>query len=336
MENESPLESMVKTRQGFWKGRKIFVTGAAGFIGSWLVKDLLSRGAVVAGLIDDLSGSSELVLSGDIKKIDVVRGQLQDFTLLKRILKLREIDTVFHLGAQTIVTDAYRDPWNTFEANVRGTYNLLEACRLLSVVKRVVVASSDKAYGDQKKLPYRENTPLQGRFPYDVSKSCTDLIAQSYFYAYQLPVVVVRCGNVYGGGDLNMSRLFPGTIDSLLKGESPVIRSDGRFIRDYIFVKDVCSAYLTSAEQLVSGKLAGESFNFSNGKPLSVLTVVREIQKAMGCEDLSPKILNTAKAEIRDQYLDWSKAKKVLGWHPCYSIKQGLNETVEWYRALWS
>ena len=326
------VEEMVTASSPFWKGRSVFVTGAAGFIGSWLTKDLLARGARVTALIDDLPRRSELARSGDVRRIRVARGRLENLALLRRIIRSNSIDTVFHLGAQTIVSDAYRAPFDTFESNVRGTYNLMEACRQAPSVGRIIVASSDKAYGDQKILPYREDTALQGRFPYDVSKSCTDLIAQSYYHAYRLPVAILRCGNVFGGGDLNDSRIVPGTIRALLRGEAPVIRSDGKYVRDYIYVKDVSAAYLTVAERLVAGKLQGEAFNFGNDKPWSVLAMVALLRKALKREDLRPEILNVAKAEIREQYLASGKARKMLKWRPRYSMSTAVAETVAWYR----
>ncbi len=321
----------------FWKERRVFVTGATGMIGSWLVKELLARKATVVALVRDLDPQSELYRSGDFHRITVVNGSLEDFWTLERTLNLYEIEIVFHLGAQTIVGIAHRSPLTTFESNIRGTYNLLEACRFhQDRIQGVIIASSDKAYGDQPVLPYTEDMPLTGRHPYDVSKSCADLIAQAYYHTYQLPIAISRCGNVYGGGDLNWSRIVPGTIRSLLKGERPVIRSDGTLIRDYIYVKDVVRAYLCLAERLPEGQIQGEAFNFSNETPLSVLEVVAVIQRLMGCSHMEPQILNRACGEIKHQYLSAQKARHFLGWKPIYGLEQGLEETIQWYRRFFA
>jgi CDP-glucose 4,6-dehydratase len=262
----------------------------------------------------------------------VVNGRLEDYDTLERAINEHEVDTVFHLGAQPIVSTALRNPLPTFEANIRGSYNLLEACRVhRSLVSRVVVASSDKAYGDGPSLPYTEDMPANGRHPYDVSKSCTDLVALSYAHTYDLPVTVARCGNIYGGGDLNWSRIVPGTIRSLLAGERPIIRSNGLFTRDYIFVDDVVDAYIALAEQVDRAEVRGEGFNFSPESKLSVLEITRAIQRVMNRTTLEPVILDQVRAEIRDQYLDSSKARRVLGWTPRHSLDQGLTKTVSWY-----
>jgi CDP-glucose 4,6-dehydratase len=319
---------------GFWAGRKVLVTGGTGIVGSWLVKDLLAGGALVTALIRDADPQSELYRSGDDERISIVNGELENLWSLERAINDHEIDTVFHLAAQPIVGVAQRMPLQTFEANIRGTYNLLEACRIhKSLVKRIVIASSDKAYGTQKNLPYTEDMPLQGIYPYEVSKSCTDLISQSYFHSHQLPVTIARCGNIYGGGDLNWSRIVPGTIRSLFEGERPLVRSDGTFVRDYIFVKDVVSAYMSLAENLESKKLSGEAFNFGPERPVTVMELVRLISSVMG-SNLEPKILNTAEGEIHSQYLSSKKAEKLLGWAPSYTLEKGLEETVRWYRAF--
>jgi CDP-glucose 4,6-dehydratase len=319
----------------FWSGRRTFVTGATGMVGAWLVKELLAQGAYVVALVRDADPQSELFRSKAIKKVTVVNGALENLWDLERAINEHEVDTVFHLGAQTIVGTARRFPFQTFEANVRGTYNLLEACRLhQSFVKRVVVASSDKAYGDQIHLPYTEETTLQGRYPYDVSKSCSDLIAQSYFHTYALPVAIARCGNIYGGGDLNWNRVVPGTIRSILKGDRPIIRSDGKFIRDYIYVKDAAQAYLRLAEHLADSAIQGQGFNFSVGKPMTVLEIVGVIQKLMQAEHLQPDIQNTAKGEIFSQYLSSGKAGRLLKWEPTCGIEKGLEDTISWYREF--
>jgi CDP-glucose 4,6-dehydratase len=318
---------------GFWEGKRVFVTGATGIVGSWLVKDLLERSAEVVALVLDDNPQSELYRSGFIKRVNVVNGCLEDIGTLRRAITGYETDTVIHLGAQPIVDVAFRSPLHTFETNIRGTWNLLEACRLhADVVKRVVIASSDKAYGEQAVLPYTEDMPLNGRHPYEVSKSCADAIGQAYFRTYALPVAVARCGNIYGGGDLNWSRIVPGTIRSLYLGQSPLLRSDGNFVRDYVYVKDVSRAYLLLAEMMDSAAVMGECFNFSPETPVTVLEIVRRISKAMHSEHIQPAVMNTAKGEIRNQHLSSAKAQRVLGWKPAYSLDGGMEETVTWYK----
>ena len=318
-----------------WSQRRVFVTGATGLVGSWLCRRLLAEGAQVVALVRDWDPMSEFLRSGDVKRCSVVSGELENYSILERALSEHEIDTVFHLGAQAIVGTALRSPLLTFESNVRGTYNLLEACRVHSeLVKRVVVASSDKAYGEAQVLPYTENMPLQGRHPYDVSKSCTDLIAHTYAATYGLPVAIARCGNIFGGADLNWSRIVPGTIRLALEGKPPLLRSDGSFTRDYIYVEDVVDAYLSLAENADREGVRGEAFNFSPERPLSVLEITRMVLEAMGRGDLEPIIQNTAKAEIKDQYLDSSKAKRLLNWSPKCTLQEGLEATVVWYRAF--
>jgi CDP-glucose 4,6-dehydratase len=316
-----------------WSGRRVFVTGATGIVGSWLVKRLLDEGASVVALVRDWDPQTELVRSGDVMRTSVVNGRLEDYDTLERAINEHEVDTVFHLGAQPIVTTALRNPLPTFEANIRGSYNLLEACRVhRSLVTRLVVASSDKAYGDAPTLPYTEDMPANGRHPYDVSKSCTDLLALTYAHTYDLPVTVARCGNIYGGGDLNWSRIVPGTIRSLHRGERPVIRSNGLFTRDYIYVQDVVDGYLRLAERTNDASVKGEAFNFSPETRVTVLEITKAIQRLMRREDLAPEILDQARGEIRDQYLDSTKAKTRLGWTARHSLDAGLTETIAWYR----
>jgi CDP-glucose 4,6-dehydratase len=317
-----------------WRRRHVFVTGATGLLGSALVEELVGLGAEVTCLIRDWVPSSRLLQSG-AGGANIVGGDLQDLELLVRALNEYEIDSVFHLGAQTIVGTAHRSPLSTFESNIRGTWNLLEACRLNArLVQRVVVASSDKAYGEHERLPYREDAPLQGRFPYDASKSCADLIALSYFHSYRTPVAVTRCGNLWGPGDLNFNRLIPGTIRSVLLGESPIIRSDGSYRRDYFYVRDAVHAYLTLAGRMSGGRFSGEAFNFGNEQPYTVLEVVDLVLRCMGRTELRPTILNEASGEILNQYLDCTKAREQLGWTPRYSFESGLAETVPWYQEL--
>ncbi len=317
----------------FWKSRTVLVTGATGIVGSWLVRKLLEQGAFVVTLVRDGDPQSELIRSGDYKRVSIVDGQLEDFWAVERAINQFETDTVFHLGAQPIVGVANRFPLQTFEANIRGTYNLLEACRLHSkLVNQIVIASSDKAYGDQAQLPYVEEMPLTGRHPYDVSKSCTDLLAQSYAHSFELPVAIARCGNIFGGGDLNWSRIVPGTIRSLLQGERPVIRSDGSFVRDYIYVKDVVTAYMVLAERMKDASLSGQAFNFSLEVPVTVKGIAERIKNLMGRDEVELDIRNVATNEIKEQYLSAAKAKSVLKWSPAYDLDSGLRETIEWYR----
>lgn len=318
-----------------WNGQRVFVTGATGLVGSWLCRRLLDEGARVVALVRDWDPQSEFIRSGDIKRCSVVSGCLEDYGTLARAITEHETATVFHLGAQAIVGTALASPLATFESNIRGTYNLLEACRVhRDLATRVVVASSDKAYGEAQVLPYTEAMPANGRHPYDVSKSCTDLLAHTYADTYGLNITVARCGNIYGGADLNWSRIVPGTIRSALEGQAPVLRSNGKFIRDYIYVDDVVDAYLALAEGADRVDVRGQAFNFSPERPLTVLEITRAVLGAMGRPDLVPVILDTARGEIRDQYLDASKALKVLGWRPKYSLEDGLVPTVAWYRSF--
>jgi CDP-glucose 4,6-dehydratase len=316
----------------FWRDRPTFITGATGLVGGWLVRRLMEAGAEVVCLVRDWVPQSEFVRSHLIDRVKVVRGDVVDQSLLERALGEYEIDTVIHLAAQTIVTIANRNPASTFESNIRGTWTLLEACRRSPVVKQIVLASSDKAYGDQEELPYDEESALQGRHPYDVSKSCADLIAQSYATTYGLPVAITRCGNFYGGGDLNWNRIVPGTIRSALRGHRPVIRSDGNYVRDYFYVEDGAAAYTTLAERLAANPdLKGEAFNFSNETQVTVLELVRCILAQMG-SDIEPDVRNEASNEIRRQYLSAAKARRVLQWEPMFTLDEGLRRTTEWYR----
>jgi CDP-glucose 4,6-dehydratase len=292
---------------------------------------LAEKDANVVGLIRDSVPKSDLNCSGFKDKIITVKGEVEDYFLLERAINEYEIDSVFHLAAQTIVTIANRNPISTFKSNIEGTWNILEACRRAPLVKRIVVASSDKAYGDQVKLPYDESTPLEGRHPYDVSKSCADLICRAYFETYALPVCVTRCGNFYGGGDLNFNRIVPGTIRSVLNSERPVIRSDGSFRRDYFYIKDGAEAYLHLAKSMDDKNIHGDAFNFSPEQPLTVLEIVKRILDVME-SDLVPEIINTANNEIKDQYLSAAKARSLLAWHPKYTLEEGLRETVDWYK----
>jgi len=317
----------------FWTNRNVFVTGATGFLGPWLVKELKNSGANVTALERDFIPNSNFYLFGLDKRVNLIKGDLTDYQLLLRCLNEFEIDTVIHLGAQAIVSIANHNPLSTFESNIRGTWNLLEAVRNSKSISRVVVASSDKAYGTHKILPYTEDMQLQGKYPYDASKVCVDILAQSYISTYNLPIVITRCGNFYGGGDLNFNRLVPGTIKSVIEDQIPIIRSDGLFIRDYIYVADAVSAYMTCAEKADLPNVRGQAFNFSTEKYHSVIDVVNLILK-LSKSDLKPKILNQASNEIREQYLSSKKAETVLDWQAKYTLDEGLTNTINWYRTF--
>ena len=318
--------------ENFWKDRTTLVTGATGLLGSWVANKLYEAGADVVCLIRDEVPQSELVRSDLISKVKVVKGDICDRDLMERVLGEYEIDTVMHLAAQAIVGIANRNPVTTFEANIQGTWSVLEACRRSPKVQQIVLASSDKAYGDQKVLPYYENTPLQGLHPYDVSKSCADLIAHSYAHTYDVPVVITRCGNFYGGGDLNWNRIVPGTVRSVLNGEKPIIRSDGKFVRDYLYVEDGAAAYMLLAEKLANDpSIKGEAFNISNQQPITVIELVDKILLEMN-STLVPEIRNEASNEIREQYLDASKLNAMLNWEPQFNLDAGIKKTVQWYR----
>lgn len=317
-----------------WRDRPTLVTGGSGLLGSWLVRRLVEAGAEVVCLLRDWVPESELLRSGMYDRVRVVRGDVRDEPLLERTLGEYEVSAVFHLAAQTIVGVANRNPLSTFESNVGGTWALLEACRRSPTVRAVVVASSDKAYGDHGREPYDERTPLSGRHPYDASKACADLIAQSYAATFDLPVAVTRCGNLYGGGDLNWNRLIPGTIRSVLRHEQPVIRSDGSLVRDYFYVEDGVAAYLLLAERLLDDpSLRGEAFNFSNEQRITVLDLARRILAEMR-SGLEPVVLNQARHEIPQQSLLAGKARERLCWTPAFSLEQGLGRTIEWYREF--
>jgi CDP-glucose 4,6-dehydratase len=316
-----------------WRGKKLFVTGGNGFLGSWLVKRLLAEGAELSCLIyEDLPGSVYSREKLD-QQVRVVWGRLEDAELLKHTIRDGEFDAVFHLAAQAIVGIANRDPVPTFSSNILGTWNLLEACRLTGDIRAIIVASSDKAYGDSTTLPYREDHALRGIHPYDVSKSCADLIAGAYHATYNLPVTVTRCGNIIGGGDLNWNRIVPGTIQSLLRSERPIVRSDGKFVRDYVYVEDIVDAYVLIGAAASDGKFHGHAWNVSNDQPVDVLRVVDLLRKICRREDLVPDIRNEASHEIRDQYLDSSKIRQHLGWKPGHNLEAALRKSVDWYRA---
>ncbi len=318
----------------FWRDRSVFVTGATGLLGSWLVSQLLDAGSMVVCLVRDWVPQSERVHSRGIEQVSTVRGDITDRDLLERVVGEYEVEIVFHVAAQAIVGIANRDPASTFSTNVEGTWNLLEACRRSPKVSSIVIASSDKAYGDQEHLPYTETTPLLGRHPYDVSKSCGDMVAQTYAASYNLPVAITRCGNFFGGGDLNWNRVVPGTIRSILRGEPPIIRSDGNFVRDYIYIEDAAAAYMLLAERLISNPaLRGQAFNFSYEIQMSVLDMVELILRKMQ-SSLRPEVLNQASNEIRHQFLSAEHARTLLNWKPRFTLESGLDRTLTWYREF--
>jgi CDP-glucose 4,6-dehydratase len=323
-----------KMNRNFWRDRQVFVTGATGLLGGWLVRRLVEKGASVVCLVRDWVPQSVLLSTDLMQKVSLVRGDVRDQDLLERALGEYEIDTVFHLAAQTIVGVANRNPVSTLDSNIRGTWALLEAARRSPLVKSIVTASSDKAYGDHEKLPYDENAALKGEHPYDASKSCADLISRMYAVTFGVPVAITRCGNFYGGGDLNWNRLVPGTIRSALKGERPQIRSDGSLIRDYFYVEDGASAYMRLAEALHERpKLRGEAFNFSNELQEDVRSLATRILARMRVK-ARLDIRNEAKHEIKHQWLSAEKARRVLGWKPEFTLDEGLDRTIAWYREF--
>jgi CDP-glucose 4,6-dehydratase len=330
MQRSSPNTSM-----NIWSSANVLVTGATGVVGSRLVQHLLRMGANVTCFVRDHDPASALWFDGVIDRVAVATGRLEVYEHVRAAIVEREVDTVFHLGAQAIVGVGQIDPMATFESNVRGTWHVLETCRLYGQrVKRVVIASSDKAYGECERLPYVESTPLAAQHPYDVSKCCADLIAQSYALTYGIPLAIARCGNIFGPGDVNWSRLVPGTIRSALRGERPVIRSDGTLVRDYLYVDDAATAYLALAEWASSERARGQNqraFNFSSNRPLSVLAMTRLILEACGRSDLTPDVRNEARGEISAQHLDSGRAARELGWTVGSDLSAALKESVAWY-----
>ncbi|MEA3340142.1 MAG: GDP-mannose 4,6-dehydratase [Chloroflexota bacterium] len=327
---------MSRKIQSFWFDRPVLVTGCTGFLGSWLTIALVEAGATVVGLIRDGAPFSHLRRSGYQERIAVVRGDVTDYELVERTLNEYEIDSIFHLAAQTIVPIANRSPLSTFETNIKGSWTVLEAARRSPTVTRVALASSDKAYGAHETLPYTEDAPLRGCYPYDASKACAEFIARTYAVTYDLPVAITRCANLYGGGDLNWSRIFPGTVRSLIRGERPIVRSDGTMVRDYLYARDAVNAYLTLVEHLDGPGVQGEAFNFGMDNPKSVLEIVQTIIAISDYPELEPVVLSDAPNEIQAQYLDSGKARRVLDWTPRYSLEEGLSETLAWYQEFLS
>jgi len=314
----------------FWKKKNILITGYEGFLGSNLTRALLGSGAKIVGLDIKVHRKETILAYEDYVKMTVVKGSVTDYGLLSDILKRYNINIIFHLAAEAIVGESWKAPIKTFKTNITGTWNVLESSRQERAIEAIIVASSDKAYGAHKKLPYREDTPLQGSHPYDVSKSCLDLIAHAYAHTYGLPVAITRCGNIYGPGEFNFSRIVPDSIRCALTGKTLFIRSNGKFTRDYIFVDDIVDGYIFLAERLQALNLIGEAFNFSNEKPLSVMELVKEIFRIAHSKP-NYRILNEAKYEIKDQYLSSKKARKIIGWKPRYSLEKGLEKTIKWY-----
>jgi CDP-glucose 4,6-dehydratase len=316
----------------YWQGKRLFITGCSGLLGSWLTAELIRKGASVLGLIHSDPSSSLLAYMGTIEHIESVQGDIRDFALITKILVENPVDIIFHLAAQTQVGVANRDPMTTFDTNIKGTWTLLEAARCQPHPPGLVIASSDKAYGEQPGLPYREETPLLGQHPYDVSKACADLIARTYAHSYGLPVAIARCANLYGGGDLNWRRIVPGTIRSVLRGERPVVRSDGTAKRNYIFVQDAVRGYLTLGQNLHRPDVCGEAFNFGVEAATTALDMIQTIISLSPRPYLQPIVLNEAQNEIQEQHLCSRKARKTLDWQPRYSLENGLHETISWYK----
>ena len=322
-----------------WKNSNVLITGATGFVGTWITKALIDRGANVVALIRDEIPNMPLRTMGIYKNLGAaVSGDITDYSSVKRVFNEYEIDTCFHLAAQTIVGVAKSNPTNTFKINILGSWNVFEAARTSETLKRLVIASTDKVYGEPVELPITEEHPLLAAYPYDASKACVERLARTFFTTYGLPVSITRCCNIYGGGDLNFSRIIPGTIRSIILNQNPVIRSDGTPVRDFIYVKDAANAYLVLAESMDRRGVAGEAFNFGSNAPINMLNLVREIIAASGRTGLRPDVQGTKKpdAEIDEQYLSSEKAERVLGWKPKYDLQAGLKETIRWYENYFS
>ena len=323
---------MIDIDKKFWKNKSVLITGFEGFLGSNLTKAILKTKANVVGLDIKTFRKETILCPCDYKKMVVYKGSVVNRNLVRDILRKHSINVIFHLAAEAIVCRGHEDPLNTFKSNIAGTWEVLEAVRQHGNVQAMVVASSDKAYGSHKNLPYREEASLVANHPYDVSKSCADLIANTYFYTYGLPIAITRCGNIYGPGDFNFSRLIPDALRSLAINKTLKIRSDGTFVRDYVYIDDIVAGYIKIAELMKKSSLAGEAFNLSNEKPIAVIKLLSVISKLnLFGNELKYKIMNTAKYEIRKQYLSAVKARRILGWKPKYSLDEGLKKTVQWY-----
>jgi CDP-glucose 4,6-dehydratase len=318
----------------FWKGKRVFVTGHEGFLGSNLTKRLITYGAEITGLDIEIKRKQTIFSVSDYRNIESIKGNISKRELVNKIIDKCKPEILFHLAAEAIVGRCNDDPVNAFKSNIEGTWNILDKCRGNRYIKAIVIASSDKAYGSHEKLPYKEDAALIGNHPYDVSKSCADLIAYTYFHTYRLPVGTTRCGNIYGPGDFNYSRIVPDAIRSALNNKMFFIRSDGEFTRDYVFVQDIVNGYLRLAEQMNKMSLKGESFNFSDENPMKVMDFVKMIYEIAG-KNPNFKVLNKAKYEIKHQYLCSQKARKMLGWKPEYSLSEGIRQTIEWYKQYY-
>ena len=324
------LESVVNLKNNFWKNKKVFITGYEGFLGSWLTKTLLSYKADIVGLDIRTHRKKTILSEKELARIKIIKGSVENFSLISKIIKENKVGFVFHLAAKSLVGYCFHKPLKAFSVNIKGTWNILEACRDRNFVKGIIIASSDKAYGSHRKLPYKEHFPLLGDRPYDVSKSCADLLANAYFHTYKLPVYRTRCGNIYGPGDFNFSRIIPATIKTAVNNKTLLIRSDGKFVRDYIHAKDIVNGYLMLGQKMADSDLVQGSLNLSNERPMSVLEIVTLIYNLMG-KEAKYKILNQAQHEIKKQYLSSDKAKRLLGWRPQYTLEEALRETIEWY-----
>ena len=319
----------------FWRKKKVLITGFSGFLGSWLTRALVLRGADVTGLDIITRRKPSVLTKYDLSSIDIIKADVADYAAVYRAIRSKKFEYIFHLAAESQVGNCTREPLRALSVNIAGTWNVLEAARQANhrgALKGIIVASSDKAYGTRKNLPYREVHPLAGEHPYDVSKSCADLIAQAYVKTYSLPAAIVRCGNIFGPGDFNYSRIIPDTVMSALRGSTLIIRSNGRFTRDYIYVEDVIRGYLILAEKMRVLKLYGEAFNFSGERPISVLDLVKRVYR-LAARPQNYRIVDRAKHEIKDQYLSARKARKILGWKAAYTLEDGLEYTLEWYDA---
>jgi len=324
----------------FWFGKRVLITGGTGFIGSWLVKSLIKNGSKVTLLVRDLHPNVFFSLKqNQLFPKNIVIGDLSNYDLVTRIFNEYEIEACFHLAAQAIVGVANQSPLSTFTSNIKGTWNLLEAARNSKTLDRMIVASSDKAYGEPIEVPIPESHPLLASHPYDASKACEEILAKTYYHSYGLPIAISRCSNIYGGGDLNFSRIIPDIIRSILLDKQPIIRSDGKSIREYLYISDVISGYLSLGKNLSQKNVKGEAFNFGASNPISVIELVNKLLRITEKNNLKPKIMNKTSNEIKIQYLSSKKAKNILNWYPKTSLDDGLKQTFEWYRDnlnLWS